>query len=495
MRRLFTAMLLMGAASVATAAIGVVNRKLLAIYVGPDGMGALDQLVDLNVLLINLVSFGLGDGIIKYVSEFHSSDNPDRLRDFLASVGLVLSGLAIAVAGVLVFFAGDISQALLRSPQYAGLVVLLVLTLPCSVLTLVLRSAVNGYRQVRYLALMSVLPALSILVLAWPLVATWHLLGAILNIAISTGLTLAVAVYFFVRAAGGAFVKSIVRAGHFRPRMLRMIAGFGVVSLIGGVASTQTLIWVRIFINNRAGLAAVGLFSVVNGLSEQTLNLALIALSSYSYAHISAMRDPQDIARELNNTLRIVVLLGVAMLFVLSVFRGLIIPLLFSSAFLGAAALIPLQVVGDFLKILMWSLSLPQLPMGRTRAWLAYWLVWCGSFVGLSYVFINLYGLMGVVYAHVAAHALGVVLLYLDQRRVLALRLAPGTPKLLVSSLVLLGSVVVFNGEGWYTYPLFLLELGLWAALNITRGERLAGIRYAQSWVPRLRGALAAARH
>jgi len=150
--------------------------------------------------------------------------------------------------------------------------------------------------------------------------------------------------------------------------------------------------------------------------------------------------------------------------------------------------------VGDFLKILMWSLNLPQLPMGRTRAWLAYWLLWCGSFVGLSYLFINLYGLIGVVYAHIASHALGVVLLYLDQRRVLDLHLAPGNWKLLASALVLLGSVAIFNGDQWYFYPLFLAELGLWILLNVTRGERLAGIRYAQSWVPRLRGAFASSR-
>ena len=487
MKRLFAATLIMGSATVITALIGIVNRKILALYIGPAGVGVLDQLVDFNVLIIGLASFGLGDGIIKYVSEFESGQQTERLRDFLRTIILALAGIAAAVTVALLLLAPNVSAILLNSPTYASLIMLLALTLPCSVLAAVLRSAVNGYHQVRYLALMSVLPAFSILVLAWPLITTWHLLGAVINVVISTVLTLLVACYFFVRSAGRAFVGTIFREGRFRPRLLLLVATFGVVSLIAGFATNQTLIWVRRFIIDALGKDAVGLFSVANSLSDQTLNLVLIALGSYSYARLSAMRDRTEIAHEVNYTLRVVVLVGVALLFLISVFRFWIVPILFSGAFLPATALIPAQSIGDFFKILMWSLGLALLPMGRTRAYLAYWLIWCATFVGLAYAGIQVFGLIGAMYAHIGAHALAGLLLYLDQRRILHLQITPANWKLFASSLILLGTVVVFDANEWYLYPLFLGELALWALFNVTRGERLAVLRIAQARLPLLR--------
>lgn len=485
MKRVLTATLLMGSASFATALIGLVNRKLLANYVGVTGIGVLDQWVDLNVLMIGLASLGLGDGLIKYVSAFESSGQSERLRDFLSSVLRVMGGLALALAGVLALFSADIARLVFGSAAYAGLVGLLALTLPCAVGAAALRGVVNGYRQVRYLALMSILPAFSILVFVWPLVSTLHLLGAVINVVISTVLTLAVAGWFFVKSAGRPFAGAVLRQGRFQPGLLRLVAGFGAASLIGGFAGSQTLIWVRGFLG--VDSPAAGLFSVINGLSEQALNLALVALGSYSYAQISAMQDRSTIAREVNTTLRTVVLVGVPLLFGISVGRNVLVPLLFSDKFMGATPLIPLQTLGDLLKIVFWALALPQLPMGRTRAWLTYWLIWCGTFVGLSYVLIGRYGLAGVVYAHIAAHALVVALLYLDGWRVLDLRLAPGTAKLLGSAALLLGSVVLLPGD-WTYYPLFAVLGVAWAALNVTAGERGAALRAVRARLPRPAG-------
>ncbi|MDQ6695224.1 MAG: polysaccharide biosynthesis C-terminal domain-containing protein, partial [Chloroflexota bacterium] len=262
------------------------------------------------------------------------------------------------------------------------------------------------------------------------------------------------------------------RVGRPRLSLIWLVLGFGVVSMIGGTASNQTLIWARKFIIDDLGPGANGLFSVVNALSYQILNLVLIALGSYSYARISTMRDHGEIAREVNYTLRAMMLPGVALLFVVSVFRGLIVPALFTQAFLGGAALIPMQAVGDFLKITLWVLHLPQLPMGRKRAYLGYLLLWCGLFVGISFICLKLFGLFGVVYAHVSSHLIVSILLYFDQRRNINLHFTPENWRLLASSLVLLLSVVIFNSEEAYLYPLFIAELMLWAALNITPGER-----------------------
>jgi hypothetical protein len=107
--------------------------------------------------------------------------------------------------------------------------------------------------------------------------------------------------------------------------------------------------------------------------------------------------------------------------------------------------------------------------------------------VGLAYAGIQAFGLIGAMYAHIGAHALAVLLLYLDQRRVLHLQITPANWKLFASSLILLGSVVIFDANQWYLYPLFLGELALWALLNVTRGERLAALRIAQARLPLLR--------
>src|SRR5205085_11250121 len=115
----FAATLVMGTASVVSALVGLVNSKILALYVGPVGIGVLAQLVNFNVLVIGLASLGLGDGIIKYVSEWQSGDEWDRLRSFLATVLFTLAVVSVLMSAVLAVFAPDISALLFDSRDYA----------------------------------------------------------------------------------------------------------------------------------------------------------------------------------------------------------------------------------------------------------------------------------------------------------------------------------------------------------------------------------------
>ncbi|MEP7370576.1 MAG: hypothetical protein ABI662_13025, partial [Dermatophilaceae bacterium] len=121
------------AANLAFMVSGVIRTKFAAVYLGPEGLGAIAQLTQAVAVMMVFSVMGLGTGIRLILSRPNVtiSDKHNIAQNVIAiclSVGL----LATAISW---FFAGSIATVFLGGDEYSSIVRIALLAVPWTLLT------------------------------------------------------------------------------------------------------------------------------------------------------------------------------------------------------------------------------------------------------------------------------------------------------------------------------------------------------------------------
>jgi O-antigen/teichoic acid export membrane protein len=113
-----------------------------------------------------------------------------------------------------------------------------------------------------------------------------------------------------------------------------------------------------------------GIYQVVNGLSGQYMAVFIAWMAAYVFPRVVGEKDRGRTQTILNATLRAnLLIMGTGMVALIAL-RPLVVRLLYSQAFLAAAPILPIQVLGDYARVIGWSFGIVLFAHGRTRAYL-----------------------------------------------------------------------------------------------------------------------------
>ena len=125
--------------------ISLFVQRLIAQYLGETGVSKIGQLRNLTELLTSFSSFGMFNGVVKYVSE-HKEDKLQLQRLF--STVFVLSVIGIVITSATLFFAADfLSIYLFTSPDFSYLIKFLAVVVPFISMNRLFSGVVNGLSQ------------------------------------------------------------------------------------------------------------------------------------------------------------------------------------------------------------------------------------------------------------------------------------------------------------------------------------------------------------
>jgi PST family polysaccharide transporter len=300
-------------------------------------------------------------------------------------------------------FSRQLALWLLDDPAYAGLIrVLAVAQLGIALVNYIL-AVINGFMDVRRLALVQVLGSLlSIVMVVW--LARWlHLYGALLALIVSQLLWLVVGLPAWWRSP--YFQRSMLRLRFDREMTLRL-AAFSVMTLTAALVSPLVNIAVRDHLALQLGWEQVGYWQAVSKVSDAYLLFLTAAINIYYLPKLAAIRERAALVAELRNAYRYVLPVVVALAAAVYVLREWVTRLLFSADFAPANALYAPQLAGDVVKIASFILSYVMLAKAMTRLFVISECVFAASYLVLVYVFTAHFGLVGAMYAF-AANYLG----------------------------------------------------------------------------------------
>ncbi len=161
---------------------------------------------------------------------------------------------------------------------------------------------------------------------------------------------------------------------------LRRFLSVSGVLLITGCVAAASVVQVRSRILATQGVEVTGHFDAAWSISMNQVTLVLASLQTYALPSLAKARTGEACAAELSRLLLVAPLCAALTISVLALGKAQVLSLLYSEAFHPAEAYLRWTLLGDYLKVTSWILSMAMLAAADTRAFLLADLAAYGTF-------------------------------------------------------------------------------------------------------------------
>lgn len=434
---------LIGGASSANVVIGIVRAKLLALMVGPSGIGILGLFM--NVQESASIAAGLGMRTTGVRQLAARAENPPQLSWTYRALllGSVAQGLT---AGVLVWLLREeISRWVFGDTRFSFDVGLLGVAAFLMVMLGFQHSVLQGMRRIRELAF-----ALFV----------GNLAGAVLGLwVVWTMGDGALAWFVLIQSLASVVVASVVARrvveGPQRPpawgalwQEWRGMAIPGIAFMLSAILPAVALLVLRGHVVQTRGLEAAGLFQASWTISMQYVGLILVPMGTDFFPRLSAVIEERSRARDLvNDQIQIALALGGPILIGLLGFSHWVIWLLYSGDFSATIPILQWQTVGNLIKLAAWPFGFIMMAQMRSALFFGSELLWNASFVALSVLLLPVFGISALGIGFLLSFLLSLVAKHWISSRILGFRWHRDSIALFALNLVSLG--VVFAALRW----------------------------------------------
>jgi len=376
-------------------------NKVLAIFVGPAGYGALGQFQNAVQIMTTLTNGAINVGVTKYTAEFSDSESDQRTLWGTAGTLTLVSSL-LAALGIAIFHE-RLAGYFLHDKKYGGVFLWFAGTFVLFSFNTLLLAILNGKKEVPRYVLANIAGSIFSLLITVSLVMWSGLYGALIGLATYQSVSFFVTFYLSSKAPWFRFrslIGSIDRAVAIN--LLKYVA----MAVTSAVCVPMSQILVRNHLGASFGWHEAGLWEATWRLSTAYLMLATTTLSVYYLPRFSELAGWRELRDEIVQGYKIILPLAAVASFAIYLMRDMVISLLFTKEFSLMRDLFAWQLFGDTFKIAGWLLSYVMLGKAMFRLFMLTEVIFSLSFVGLTYLFTAQVGLQGVVMAHAVNYML-----------------------------------------------------------------------------------------
>ena len=480
-RRILAATSIVGGATALTILIGVLRTKLIALAVGPEGIGLMGVFTNIMGVAAAIGGMGLGFSGVRQIAVAEATRSLARRALWLATLPLAsIAGLVLWLWRIEIsrFVTGSTDHAL--GVGFTGVGVALSIAASAQV------AVIQGHLRVGDLARVRIYGALLSLIIGVPAVLYGGAAGIVAAvIAVPLGSVLA-ALPYRPRAEP---LGDTATAKALRDQWSHLFT-LGAVVMVTSSLGSAALILIRANIIRTEGIQAAGLYQAAYSISAMNVALVLTAMATDFFPRLTGIEGDRVAANRLvNQQLRAALLLGAPILATMVAAAPLVLRLLYSDAFAPAAAMLRWQVTGELLKLPGWALGFLLIARKDKGTFLFVEFTFVALYLAGAYLLQSLFGLSGVGFAYLGAYlAYSVVLMGICRKRhsillsrenlgYLGLVLAALIGVILLSSVSTIGAAIVgitvAVALGLYAVREFDRMTNLLARFRKSRGQDL----------------------
>lgn len=371
--------------------IGILNIKVIAIFLGPTGMAIVSQFLNALQIGVNIANGGINNGIIKYLAQYRSS--PTKISLFI-STGLILVFTLSLLLGIIVFIAPEfLSRSLFKTCQYSLIIRSSGIYIISTALLNLFITILNGLKQLKSFVLLNLFLSISGFGIILISVSLWGLPGILKGIIFQTTLALFLGFYIIGR-------KTKITTFRFSWLVIKRLSKFSLMSIIAGVLSPLTLLICRRIIIDGTSLTDAGIWEGINKISTNYILLATLSFSYYFLPRFSEIQSKNKIQQEVYTSFKTIIpllIVGGTSLFFL---KDIIIKLLFTADFTGITHIIHWQILGDGFRILAWVISILLIAKEKVILYIGTELTSSAIQATLTYFFVQHLGIEGSTLAY-----------------------------------------------------------------------------------------------
>ena len=383
-----------------------VSIKLTAVYLGPAGLAIVSQFNGLVSLGQGVLGAGLATAVVRLTPEYAAQPERQKLLWRTAiKLALVLSAL-----GLLMMLSGSglLAQRLFQDVGLAWAVVLCGIGVAASLLNTVLLGILNGLKAMGLVVSSQVVATVVGLLLFAPACMVWGLPGGLAASGLVYVAGLGITLCFMRQQQSWRLVDMV---GAVDGAEARRIASFYPMLMAHATLTPLSTLLVRDGVIDMLDANAAGLWQAAWRLSEVYTALITSSVSLYFMPRLGELaKRPSAMRHEVWRMLCLVVLITGSIAGALYLMRHWVVHLVFAASFDGVQALMPVQLLGDVLKMAAWTLGFVLVARVQSTWYVAIELLVPLVFVLTSRLLVPAEGALGACWAYVAASGLQLLL-------------------------------------------------------------------------------------
>ncbi len=378
------AMSVTGSASLLSGLLSAVAAKTMATVGGPAAVAMLTTLQQLRQAAVVGATANGHTALVQGSSALSGV----RRAEYVRTVALMFTGMTSLVVAAMVFWPQPLGMMAGLRRLGTDMIPWLAVSVILSSVAVFLGALLNTLGGVGRLAVLSVVASGAMAVGTWPAAR-----------AFARGQSNAlVALLIFAPAVMGA--GAVAALAGFRRELASWFWGagrwwisrearsFGAMSaamFASGLISSGALLLVRGHIAGAQGMAVTGQFDAAWGLSMNQVTVVLSSLQTYYFPAVARSRSAAERDAHISSVLTVAALAGAAAIAAIAVLKPWLLTLFYSAAFRPAAVYLRWTLLGDYLKISSWILSIPILAAADMKMFLAADVAAFGVFVTVAF--------------------------------------------------------------------------------------------------------------
>lgn len=449
----------------------IIKTKVLAILLGPFGVGIFSLIQNTSNLLLSILPFG-SVGFTKYVSEYYSENKVEKVNYLFRKLLSHNFPFVIFIVAIIIFFPGFLSRLFYSSEEYWKYIIILSVLLPLGMLSNFLESYMKAIRLIGKFVKVSIVNSIISILIFIPLIFYYQLYGALIASAFSFATNILLCVYILKKSNALPDLQNVEKVNK---EIFKKIYSMGLAMLIMIFIQQVTVLLIRTIIISKYGVDSLGVYQSIFSISSNYFGLFFVTVISYAIPKLSSYKNIDFITDEINRILKFFILLYTPLLIICFVFRESIITLLFSRSFLPATELLIFQFLGELFKAITWVIGLWFIPLAmKIKQWFLFEVFLNLTYLVFAYFFVSYYefGLISVTFSYFLSYLIFAVLNIWYIKHVLNFKFKFRSLKVLIVSTIAIITVFVasqYNANlGFYIFVPVLL---IWSYMLITKNE------------------------
>ena len=368
----------------------LISTKIVAVYLGTNGMFLLGQLKDFLRLGNTISSFGIENGIVKYVAEFE--EQKENLSNIVGTSFRINIISAFFVSLVILVFKNQISTFLQIDFDKNFYFFLLVISVISASIHTCFLSIYNGLNRIKLFVIVNIISNIVSAIILVLFVLKMQIIGAFYALVINQILSLIINIIFY------AVYKPFLIQWIFKKYIneyFKKLSSFSIMAIVGPVCLIISSFIVRDYLYEKFGADYAGSWEAMWRISAIYLLFLITTFKFYLIPTFSKLNDI-ELKKEVFKIWKIVVPIIILITIAVYFSKNIIINLLLSNEFILINSIIFFHLIGDIIKINCWVLGNIMISKAKTKSFVFFQIEWSLVFVTLTYIFIEKYGFVGV---------------------------------------------------------------------------------------------------
>ncbi|MCB8818934.1 O-antigen translocase [Microvirga rosea] len=408
-----------GGSSIVNIVFGIIRTKVVAILLGPSGVGLMSLYNMIIDLTQSFACLGVPNSGVRQIAEAAGTGDARKIASTTIILRRMSFVLGLLGAFLLVVLSLPISEFTFSDDQQALGVALLAIAVFFRIVSAGQATLIQGMRRISDLALMNVISAFLATIVSIAIIIYFGEAGIVFAL-IGMALVSCLVSWYFSRKV--LLTECSLPLRDMQSEAVKLLR-LGLAFMASGLLTLGAAYVIRIIIVRTSGVDAAGLYQAAWVLGGLYTGVVLQAMGTDFYPRLTAVADDNGQCNRLvNDQAQVSVLLAGPGVIATLTFAPLIMRLFYSAEFYPAVDLLRWICLGMMLRIVAWPMGFVVLAKNAQKIFLWTEVAATAVHIGGAWLFIGYFGVDGAGIAFFALYGWHSVLIYFVTRRLSGFR-------------------------------------------------------------------------